>query len=213
MVFTSSLIAGQDRRKYERIMLYLPGQLFNPLTKTTVECKILNMSAGGAALRCDSTFPNGISLVLYIENFGRFEGKTVVHEDGQHVLEFSIIETKRARLVKMLKSFLHEGVAGVMRVRMHTRAHAPANNTIILENGKRAAYKILDISLEGLSLKTRLCPSIGEIVNLGRIRARVIRHDVEGIAVEYVRESKGADVVPGADCEAAAADRSGDVTG
>jgi hypothetical protein len=196
MAFTSSLIAGQDRRKYERIMLCLSGQLFNPLTKTTIGCKILNMSAGGAALRCDCAFPNGISLVLYIENFGRFEGKTVVHEDGRQVLEFSIRETKRARLVKMLKSFLHEGVAGVIRVRMHSRAHDPADNTIVLENGKRAAYEILDLSLEGLFLKTRLRPSIGEIVNLGRIHARVIRRDVEGIAVEYVRESKGADVAP-----------------
>jgi len=130
--------------------------------------------------------------LVYIENFGRFEGKTVVHENGQLVLEFSIRETKRARLVEMLKSFLHEGVAGVMHMRR--RAQAPSfDNTIILENGKRAAYDILDISLEGLSLRTRLRPSIGEIVNLGRIRARVIRHDAEGIAVEYVRESKEAD--------------------
>jgi hypothetical protein len=192
MVHTPSLTAARDDRKYERVMLHLPGQLFNPSDETAVACKILNLSAGGAALRCDSEFPNGISLVLYIDNFGRFEGKTVVHENGQLGLEFSIRETKRARLVEMLKSFLHEGVTGVMHMRR--RARAPSfDNNIILENGKRAAYDILDISLEGLSLRTRLRPSIGEIVNLGRIRARVIRQDAEGIAVEYVRESKEAD--------------------
>jgi hypothetical protein len=192
MVPTPSLTEARDKRKYERVMLQLPGQLFNPLNDTAVECKILNLSAGGAALRCDSEFPEGISLVLHIENFGRFEGKTVTHENGQLVLEFSIRETKRARLVDMLKSFLQEGVAGVTRLRQRARAPSFANNSIILENGRRETYDILDISLTGLSLKTRLRPSIGEIVNLGPVRARVIRHDVGGIAVEYVRESQGA---------------------
>jgi hypothetical protein len=193
MFFTPSLIAARDKRKYERTMLSLPGQLFNPLTKAAVECKILNLSAGGAALQCDSAFPQGISLVLYIENFGRFEGKTFEHEGGQLVLDFSIREIKRARLVKMLKSFLHEGMAGVMQVRRHARTGASAENSIILENGKRESYDVLDISLEGLSLRTRLRPPIGGIVNLGRIRARVIRHDVDGITVEYVKEAKGAE--------------------
>ena len=193
MVPTPSQIAARDKRKYERIMLHLPGQLFNPLNNTTVECKILNLSAGGAALQCDSAFLPGISLVLYIENFGRFEGKMLVHEGGQHVLEFSNKEIKRARLVKMLNSFLNEGMAGVMKARMRARTHPYVNNKIILENGKRETYDILDISLQGLSLRTRLRPPIGEIVDLGRIRARVIRHDIEGIAVEYVKETKGAE--------------------
>lgn len=189
MISTPFMVSACDKRKYERISLQLSGKLFNPINKATVDCDILNLSAGGAAFRCASEFPKGCSLVLYIENFGRFEGKTIVHENGQHVLEFTIREEKRGRLVEMLKSFMREGVAGVMRMR--TRVRAPVDNIIILENGKREAYDITDISLEGLTLRTRLRPSIGEIVNLGRIHARVIRHDVGGIAVEYVRESTG----------------------
>ena len=41
---------AHDNRKYERIKLFLPGQLFNPLNEQSVECKVLNLSAGGAAV-------------------------------------------------------------------------------------------------------------------------------------------------------------------
>ena len=53
-----------DNRKYERIKLFLPGQLFNPLNEQSVECKVLNLSAGGAAVHCDAKFPAGVTLVL-----------------------------------------------------------------------------------------------------------------------------------------------------
>ena len=53
-----------DNRKYERIKLFLPGQLFNPLNEQSVECKVLNLSAGGAAVQCDAKFPAGLTLVL-----------------------------------------------------------------------------------------------------------------------------------------------------
>jgi hypothetical protein len=71
---TSTPAPVHDNRKYERIKLFLPGQLFNPLNEQSVECKVLNLSAGGAAVQCDAKFPAGLTLVLYIENFGRFEG-------------------------------------------------------------------------------------------------------------------------------------------
>ena len=132
-------------------------------------------------------------MCLYIENFRRFEGKTVsACKWPARVRKFSIQEAKRARLMDMLKSFLHEGVAGVTLLRRRSWAPSFVGNNITLENGKHETCEIVDLSLEGLSLKTRLRPSLGEIVNLGRIRARVIRHDADGIAVEYVRESEAA---------------------
>ena len=96
--------SGQDSRKYERIQLFLPGQLFNPQNEQSADCKVLNLSAGGAAVQCDTDFPAGLSLVLYIENFGRFEGKSIVHGNGQLALEFSIGEAKRSRLKEMKAS-------------------------------------------------------------------------------------------------------------
>jgi len=178
-----------DNRKYERIKLFLPGQLFNPLNEQSVECKVLNLSAGGAAVQCDAKFPAGVTLVLYIENFGRFEGKTIVHASGQLALEFAIGEGKRSRLKEMIISFAAEGVAGVTQARKHTRMPALISGSITRANGEHISCDVLDISLDGVSLRTSIRPKVGEIINLGRTRGRVIRHHKDGIAVQYVRET------------------------
>jgi hypothetical protein len=174
-----------ERRKYERIKLFLPGQLFNPVNEQSAECKVLNLSAGGAAVQCDVEFPAGVSLVLYIENFGRFEGTTIVHKSGQLALEFAIGEGKRGRLKEMIKSF---AAGGLVPMRQPERTPSLVSGSFTRENGEQIACEVLDISLDGVSLRTRTRPPVGEIVNLGRTRGRVVRHLIEGIAVQYVKE-------------------------
>ena len=180
---SSAASSSAERRKYERIKLFLPGQLFNPINEQSAECKVLNLSAGGAAVQCDTQFPAGVSLVLYIENFGRFEGTTIVHKNGQMALEFVIGENKRGRLKEMIKTF----AAGSLS---HKPERAPClvSGSITRENGEQIACDVLDISLDGVSLRTRFRPPVGEILNLGRARGRVVRHLIEGIAVQYVKE-------------------------
>ena len=180
--------SGQDSRKYERIQLFLPGQLFNPQNEQSADCKVLNLSAGGAAVQCDTDFPAGLSLVLYIENFGRFEGKSIVHGNGQLALEFSIGEAKRGRLKEMLSSFAANGVEGVTEARKHGRVPSLVSGSITLQNGQELRCEVLDISLDGVSLRTRVRPPVGEIVNLGRARGRVVKHHPEGVIIQYVKE-------------------------
>ncbi len=185
---TPALPAAKDKRKYERIKLFLPGQLFNPLNEQSAECKVLNLSAGGAAVQCDAKFPAGLTLVLYIENFGRFEGKTIVHESGRLALEFAIGEGKRSRLKEMIRTFAADGVAGVTQMRRHARMPSLITGSITRANGENISCDVLDISLDGVCLRTSVRPLVGEIVNLGRTRGRVVRHHPDGIAVQYVRE-------------------------
>lgn len=188
MTSTPASSPATDNRKYERIKLFLPGQLFNPLNEQSVECKVLNLSAGGAAVQCDAKFAAGVSLVLYIENFGRFEGRTIIHSSGQLALEFAIGEGKRGRLKDMIKSFAADGVAGITQLRKHSRMPSLISGSITRANGENISCDVLDISLDGVSLRTSVRLSVGEIVNLGRTRGRVIRHHPDGIAVQYVRE-------------------------
>jgi len=177
-----------DKRKYERIKLFLPGQLFNPLNQQSTGCKVLNLSAGGAALQCDVQFPAGLTLILYIESFGRFEGKAIVHGNGQLALEFAIGKSKRARLADMIKSFAADGVAGVTQLRHNSRVPTLIGGSITRQNGEHVSCDVLDISLDGVSLRTKIRPPIGEVVSLGRTSGRVVRHHPDGIAVQYVRE-------------------------
>jgi hypothetical protein len=181
-----------ENRRYERTKLYLPGQIFDPASEKSVDCKVLNLSAGGAAVQCDQSFPANIMLVLYVENFGRFEGRTIVHADGQLALNFSIGENKRGRLSEMLKTFTLNGVSGVTELRRHARVPALVAGQIVRASGQIISCDVLDISLEGVSVRTKVRPPVGEIVNLGRTRGRVVRHHEDGFAVQYVREAEKA---------------------
>jgi hypothetical protein len=181
-----------ENRKYERVKLSLPGHLFDPQNDQSAECMVLNLSAGGAAVQCAATFPPGIPLVLYIDGFGHFQGKTIIHANGQLALQFAIGDGKRGRLIEMLQSFGLEGLAGVTELRRHVRVPSLASGSIVRDNGEQLKCDVLDISLDGVSLRTNVRPSIGEIVTLGRVQGRVVRHHADGIAIQYVKEMQKA---------------------
>ena len=93
------------------------------------------------------------------------------------------------RLKDMIKSFAADGVAGVTQMRQHTRMPSLISGSITRANGEHISCDVLDISLDGVSLRTSIRPQVGEIINLGRTRGRVVRHHQDGIAVQYVREA------------------------
>jgi c-di-GMP-binding flagellar brake protein YcgR len=184
--------SSTERRKFERVKLFLSGQLFDPNTEKECSCTVVNLSAGGAALEAAGLFEADRSLVLYIEGFGRFEGTTIRHQGGQLAFQFTIGELKRQRLREMIEAFIFRGLSGVTQLRKHARAGANADSEIVRENGERQPCQVLDISLEGASLKTKMRPSIGETVILGQSRGRVVRHHQDGIAIQYVRDISSA---------------------
>jgi hypothetical protein len=47
------------------------------------------------------------------------------------------------------------------------------------------ACEVVDLSLSGLSLKTTVKPPIGEVITIGQVSGRVVRHHESGIAVEF----------------------------
>ena len=179
--------ANPEKRKYERVSLSLKGQLFDPGDETEIVCELINLSGGGAALKSECELSPGKHMVLYIEGFGRYEGTTVVHRSGTPGLNFMISELKRKRLTEMLHQFVSRGLPGVAEVRRHVRSPSSSSDEIVRENGDRLPCDILDISLDGASLKTEERPSIGEVIALGRCLGRVVRHHRHGIAIQYVR--------------------------
>jgi hypothetical protein len=180
--------ATPEKRQYERISLSLKGQLFDPGDETEVSCELINLSAGGAALKTDSELPAGKHMVVYIEGFGRYEGTVVIHSNGTLALHFTIGDLKRKRLAEMLHQFVSRGLPGVTELRRFARTASSSSGEIVLENGERLVCDILDISLDGASLKTDGRPEIGEVVALGRSLGRVVRHHRHGIAIQYVKE-------------------------
>jgi hypothetical protein len=83
---------SDDRRQCERVRVALAGKMFVPTEDLIINCQIVNLSAGGARIQCDTPPPRNIRLVLYIDGFGRFEGVTTRYVRDELVLRFVCTE-------------------------------------------------------------------------------------------------------------------------
>src|SRR5688572_21125218 len=70
-----------DRRKHRRVEVSVHGR-FMRAEKLEYACEVINMSAGGMAVRAPVTCEIGERIVAYLDNLGRIEGVVVREIDG-----------------------------------------------------------------------------------------------------------------------------------
>jgi hypothetical protein len=179
---------ASEQRAAERVNVRLEGKLFVPAEEITFDCLIVDLSAGGAGIYCEEPPPLNTFVVLYINGFGRFEGVATRFVKGELGLRFVCKDARRKRLEEDLSGYVKEGLLGMTRLRrfQRSRPRAPIDH-FIRANGKVVPCELLDISLQGVSLRTKVHPPIGEIVELGATKGWVIRHFDDCIGVQFLQ--------------------------
>jgi hypothetical protein len=178
--------AKAERRKFMRVRMDQPGRLFLPNENREAHCHVVDLSPNGAQVECELVPPEETQVVLYIDGFGRFEGSTMHAGDGTFGVRFQCSETKRERIAEQLTLYLNKDVAGDVLARRHDREPAQGLSRFTRANGEIVACEVLDLSLGGVSLKTRVRPPLGEVVLVGQTAGRVARHHQNGIAIEFI---------------------------
>jgi DNA-binding response OmpR family regulator len=112
LVSRSSNASQTDRRRYTRLQVNQKGYLYNP-PHEPLECRVVNLSAGGALVQTESKCPSDRPLILYVDGFGNFEGMVVHSTDGSIGFRFLMGELKRDRLKQALASFAKYGIAPI----------------------------------------------------------------------------------------------------
>jgi hypothetical protein len=181
---------ASDQREHERVATRLQGKLFIPAETSTMDCDVVDLSAGGAGVRCEDAPPLETFVVLYVDGFGRFESVATRYVDGLLGLRFLCTDAKRQRLIEKLNVFVEHGLMAATRLRQYERTAPDTLSHFTRANGQQVRCDILDISLQGFSLKTNARPPIDELVRLGRTYGRVVRHHEQGIGVELVSPEK-----------------------
>ncbi|HVV66051.1 MAG TPA: PilZ domain-containing protein [Rhizomicrobium sp.] len=175
-----------DKREHARVRIALRGKLFIPAEDATVDCEAVDLSAGGAGVRCKDAPPLSTFVVFYVEGFGRYEAVTTRFVNGVVGLKFLAGEAKRKRLVEKLNRFVEAGLVGVTRLRAHERVPNAKALSFVRPSGEETACEVIDISLQGLSLRTAGRPPVNELIRIGQTYGRVVRHHAEGVAVEFI---------------------------
>jgi len=188
--------AGAERRRFRRVRVDLPGRLFVPATAQEARCTILDLSPGGAALTCETVPEAGTPVVIYVDGFGRFEGK-VARRDGQGFgVAFVCTPAKRERTAEQLVLFLNKSLVDDSVLRRHERASHKGFAKFTRADGTIIQAEVVDISVGGVSLRTDVRPPVGEFVLIAQIAGRVARHHPDGIGIEFVGQDKQAQTEP-----------------
>lgn len=174
----------QDRRQHLRVTLPLKTRF---LTSDGCEWSgtVTNISAGGAMIRAKYPPAFGQSVVLYIDQIGRIEGKVVRAEKDTFAVSYKRKKrVKRAKIADQITSAMHQPRRGADR-RANPRVKFDAPATVYLEDGRVIECAILDISLTGASIEISPRPPLGMRLILGRMTAKVIRRHEKGIGVVF----------------------------
>jgi hypothetical protein len=183
--------ATAEHRKYLRLEVDLTGKFFVPAEQREEPCRIVDLSPTGARVASEFVPANGAQLVLYIDEFGRFECDVVRTEWGHFGVAFRCSTLKQARLAEQLEIIAKQGAPQSSPLRRHERRAGGELSQFMRSSGEPVHCEVLDLSLTGLSLKTTVKPPVGEVITIGQVSGRVVRHHETGIAVEFCGARNG----------------------
>jgi hypothetical protein len=150
------------------------------------ECVAVEMSPGEVEFRCSALPYVTERIVSYIDHIGRIEGKVTELMQNGFCIAVNATERKRQKLAAQLTWFANRNELGLPEDRRHERiVPRNPNAEIRLPDGDTCPCRIVDLSMSGAALELNARPDLGTQVILGTMRARVVRHFEDGIAIEF----------------------------
>ena len=182
----SSLPAAEERRRFQRVKVHLLGRYMLP-DRREFPCQIINMSPGGLALLAPGIGNVGDRVIAYLDHIGRVEGKITRIIDNGFTMTVSATPRKRDKLAAQLTWLANREILNLPEDRRHDRI-VPRNPVarIVFADGQTVDCRLIDLSLSGAAIGSKLRPPIGEQLTVGRVPARVVRHLEEGFALEFL---------------------------
>ncbi len=152
------------------------------------DCIAAEMSPGDVKISCFGRPRTGERIIAYLEHVGRIEGNVLrLVEDG-FVMSINATERKREKLAAQLIWLANKHELGLPEDRRHDRL-MPRNTAsqLMLEDGAILPCRIMDLSFSGAAVDVDARPQLGSAVRLGSLQGRIVRHFMEGVAIEFNR--------------------------
>lgn len=181
--------------RFQRVKVSLLGR-YMLQDRREFPCQVLEMSPGDAVVIAPIAGKVGEKVIAYLDNIGRIEGAIQTQVDGGFTMDVVASPRKRDKMAAQLTWLANKDVLNLPEDRRHERV-VPDNrhSTVVLDDGRRYNCKIIDISLSGAAIELAVRPAMGTPVTLGRMRARVVRHFPDGVAVEFASSQEMLNVV------------------
>ena len=183
--FIAPVRTRADSNKYQRVKVSVLGR-YMLADRREFPCQVLEMSPGDAVVIAPVPGVIGEKVIAYIDHIGRIEGTILNQMDGGFLMDIAASPRKRDKMAAQLTWLANKDILNLPEDRRHERVVPDIrHSTVVLDDGRRYNCKIIDISLSGAAIELDVRPAMGTPVTLGRMRARVVRHFQNGVAVEF----------------------------
>lgn len=172
----------EDKRRHPRIQTRLRGR-YMLSDRREFPCTIIDVALGGVALTGSERGAIGETVIVYMDELGRVEGQIVRFLEGGFALELTITTRATEKFARRLSELqAHDKLQSLPERRREPR---------IKLDGEVAAFEgteceVIDLSLTGAEVMINRRPRIGALVQLGRVRGKVVRHSACGVAIEFL---------------------------
>ncbi len=176
---------GIERRRFRRFNMRLMGR-FMLEDKTEYTCRVLNISAGGAAIASSVNPAVGEQVILYLDHIGRAKGQVMRSEAESFGVGFDMSDTQRERIALKISWLVNQIDGEMPDMRRHHRFIANNREVpLILPGEIDITCQVQNFSLSGASIITTARPPMGSQVTLGQLKGTVARYHDEGIGIEF----------------------------
>ncbi|MFK4809989.1 PilZ domain-containing protein [Devosia neptuniae] len=174
-----------DSARFQRVKVSVLGR-YMLADRREFPCQVIEMSPGDAMVIAPVAGVVGERVIAYIDHVGRIEGTILSQMDGGFEMDIAASPRKRDKMAAQLTWLANKDILNLPEDRRHERVVPDIrHSTVVLDDGRRYNCKIIDISLSGAAIELDVRPAMGTPVTLGRMRARVVRHFQNGVAVEF----------------------------
>ena len=177
---------NSDGRRYKRVSLNLPARIVINVVDE-YEGRLINISPGDMALISDAKTVIGDAAVIHIKDLDVIEGTIArIFPDGVAV-SYILSKKRRAILTEQLMLRTNPDYAEGLEDRRSAPRHQDHDSRMVcrLPDGSSLFVKIVNNSVDGVSVDSRRRPDIGASIYVGRQRGVVVRHTPRGFVVVY----------------------------
>ncbi|MFQ5562013.1 MAG: PilZ domain-containing protein [Parvularculaceae bacterium] len=173
-------------RRYRRITIDLPARIVvNGIDE--YKGRLLNISPGDMAIMVDAAVAVGDTVVIHVNGLDVIEGRVVrIFPDG-FAISFLLSRRRRAQLTEQLAMRANPAFAEGLADRRGTPRHAAGDQRTVcrLADGTSLFVRVIDMSVDGVSVDAPRKPPVGSIIHVGRRRGVIVRHTPRGFVVVY----------------------------
>lgn len=158
-------------------------------------CEVTAIDPDSALFLIGDALAEGTRVVAYIEEIGRVDGTAAEPAPGGQWMTFSFAENRQPRFVRHLRWLVRRERGLAAAERRHTRYEPRRKSArFTLPGGREQTCEVIDISLSGAGVRSRIQPSLGSPIMLGRTKGRVVRHFADGFAIEFLTPLERSDL-------------------